>query len=1234
MKSTLKKTLSVFLTLMIVLSCFVWIAPTTANALPATDSTYATGDKYGTPAWSGTGDRWFQWSTGSDYVKVYYPSHIYLDVSETLQSAGYHFDVEWHFGDNSNYRILLGAPVWGDHRAFSGMPTRYYTMTNIFSDYAVDASLPPNAPGGWYGDGTGSSTDYDLRIVGYGYSNQGSDGFTQNGARHEKYVLWRNNTNAGDPVKTSIYLKGTPSSSYKGTTTEYNTSESSIGSYGIAQSYGSNNSWPTHSSASMFNTKGSSSGYMEGEWIEMAWNVTIYDKSDLNTEIVKAGQIITAQTNYKQYVTAGNFDDLIQQNTDAQTAIVEREQTQTDIDSVKNTLYNTANALYYGASNATLLSLAAEAESYINSADYTAKYTESSRTNLENVLNGVKALSYYSSVPTYHAYSDSSAGSKAASDQSAIDSAANELQTAINTLKNSTAFYSISFNMIDGTTKKLTYAYGFTIPESSIPANTLKDADAVNHYTYSWDKEINYTVTSDASYEEVLTTEAHDWNEWYTTKYPNCTTEGAMYRTCKICNYMQEDTIPVTAHIPLEPVITNEIPASCTVNGSYLSTVYCEECANVITSETVTVTAPGHTGGEKVRENEVAPSCTVDGSYDEVIKCTVCGEEVSRKTVTVGASHINGEPVITQKPSTCLEAGFIKTTVSCTVCYEVLSESTVPVEKAEHTAGEAAKENEVKATCTTDGSYDMVTRCNVCGFIMLSEHFTTSAGDHDWGEWETVTPVSCTANGLEKRVCKIDASHTEENVLATAGHTDGENEEVERVDATCLDEGYYITAIKCTVCGTETSRTRTVLTAKGHNFGDWYVNESATCEKEGEEKRDCDGCYFFETRSIEKSEHNYESEITHPTCTENGYTTYTCSECKNTYKDNTVNNLGHTDAEAVKENEVSATCTTDGSYDMVVYCSVCGEELSSKTTTVPATDHDWGEWKVETPASCAADGIEKRVCKNDEAHFETKAITATGEHVYAAEKEKAEASCTVDGYVIMACGCGDEKTTVLPKTGHTQEAIPATDATCTETGLTSGVKCSACGDILTSQKEIPALGHDMGEYIVTLAPTCLVMGEERSDCSICDHFETKEIAKLAHTEEAVPEKVPTCTETGLTAGIKCSVCGEAIISQKTVSAKGHTLGEWTEVRVPTCSEKGLETAECSECDHTETRSIPAKDHAYNENGVCTECGTQESCLHICHKEHNIFAKIVWSIIRFICSIFGVGRNCSCGALHY
>ena len=53
----------------------------------------------------------------------------------------------------------------------------------------------------------------------------------------------------------------------------------------------------------------------------------------------------------------------------------------------------------------------------------------------------------------------------------------------------------------------------------------------------------------------------------------------------------------------------------------------------------------------------------------------------------------------------------------------------------------------------------------------------------------------------------------------------------------------------------------------------------------------------------------------------------------------TVPATGHTEGEVVVENEVAATCTTDGSYDNVVYCTVCDAELNRETIIVPATGH-------------------------------------------------------------------------------------------------------------------------------------------------------------------------------------------------------------------------------------------------------------------------------------------------------
>jgi uncharacterized protein YjdB len=74
----------------------------------------------------------------------------------------------------------------------------------------------------------------------------------------------------------------------------------------------------------------------------------------------------------------------------------------------------------------------------------------------------------------------------------------------------------------------------------------------------------------------------------------------------------------------------------------------------------------------------------------------------------------------------------------------------------------------------------------------------------------------------------------------------------------------------------------------------------------------------------------------------------------------------HVAGEAVRENEVAATCTEAGSYDEVTYCTVCGEKLSSVSKTIDALGHNWGEWKTVTEATETTEGLKERVCSRCE----------------------------------------------------------------------------------------------------------------------------------------------------------------------------------------------------------------------------------------------------------------------------
>ena len=73
-------------------------------------------------------------------------------------------------------------------------------------------------------------------------------------------------------------------------------------------------------------------------------------------------------------------------------------------------------------------------------------------------------------------------------------------------------------------------------------------------------------------------------------------------------------------------------------------------------------------------------------------------------------------------------------------------------------------------------------------------------------------------------------------------------------------------------------------------------------------------------------------------------------------------------------------------------------------------------------------------------------------------------------------------------------------------------------------------------------------------CSDCGATEGE---ALGHTEEVVPGKAATCTEDGYIDGKKCSVCGEVLVAQDTIYAKGEHTWEAADCENPkTCSDCG------------------------------------------------------------------------------
>ncbi len=96
------------------------------------------------------------------------------------------------------------------------------------------------------------------------------------------------------------------------------------------------------------------------------------------------------------------------------------------------------------------------------------------------------------------------------------------------------------------------------------------------------------------------------------------------------------------------------------------------------------------------------------------------------------------------------------------------------------------------------------------------------------------------------------------------------------------------------------------------------------------------GATIYYTTSFGECTHNYDDGVvTAPSCTEEGYTTYTCSACGNTYTDNTVDAVGHTYTEEITKEK---TCTEVG--EKTYTCQACGDTYSE---VIPAFGHDYDE---------------------------------------------------------------------------------------------------------------------------------------------------------------------------------------------------------------------------------------------------------------------------------------------------
>jgi len=243
------------------------------------------------------------------------------------------------------------------------------------------------------------------------------------------------------------------------------------------------------------------------------------------------------------------------------------------------------------------------------------------------------------------------------------------------------------------------------------------------------------------------------------------------------------------------------------------------------------------------------------------------------------------------------------------------------------------------------------------GYILYSKH------THDWQYSSTIAePIACEKDGLDRYTCSCDA---QKDVVVSC-HVLTENE---------------AKAPTCTAVG-------------------WDAYET------------CENCSYTTYWEIPATGHSHKAKVTEPTCTEQGYTTYTC-HCGDSYMADYVDALGH----------------------------------------------DWGEWTETLAPDCTTEGEERRDCGRCD-HFETNVLDATG---HSHKAKVTEPTCTEQGYTTYTCHCGDSYVAdYVDAAGHSFEAWRWTRQPHCETEGKKRRDCENCDAYET--KTYDALGHEWGEW--------------------------------------------------------------------------------------------------------------------------------------------------------------------------
>lgn len=457
------------------------------------------------------------------------------------------------------------------------------------------------------------------------------------------------------------------------------------------------------------------------------------------------------------------------------------------------------------------------------------------------------------------------------------------------------------------------------------------------------------------------------------------------------------------------------------------------------------------------------------------------GASLGTETVEQGKSPASVPALPTKAPDAAGHYSYAWDTDPTTATISADTTFTAKLTTTPHNP-QTLESNIVDATCDKDGSKTVTTSCSDCGYVISENNVVIPATGHAWGEWKH-DAATAEADATHTRVCGKDASHTQTKACDfTSQVTQNQTSDLPEITTyTCKDCGYsYTKETKPALGHTHNYGAPVADYTSGQAFveGKDYTH-TATCTGEGtcSQPTKTDKCHFdngVETKAA--------------TCTEPGVKTFTCTDCGGTY-----------------------------------------------TVAIPATDHNWGEWK-HVEGTEGADAQHSRVCANDASHKDTKACDFTAKVTQEATLDQPE----ITTYTCKDCGYF-----------YTKETAPAL------AGVTVTVNAVENGSVTLAGQDVTAGGSkkfaENGTYTLVATPNenCTFVGWQTGNKIVSTDatYTTVAIADITYTpvfaESAKPVQFTFVDMFNNVISSQSVASGAAVKIPQAPTYTGYTFTGWS-----------------------------------------------------------------------------------------